>query len=91
MSEMSINMITKIQEWDEMPAELQYIPVPYIALLGLNATNNAIHAIIWNSFTVNRQSDRSPLYFKLLSDKHEFKPTKQKVFIFNNNLIIFNI
>lgn len=76
MTQVNSNQI----EPGEIPSELTYIPVPYVALLGLNASVNEIHANIWNCFTQNRQSDRSPLYFKLLSDKHQFLPAKTKVF-----------
>ncbi|XP_054155217.1 trafficking protein particle complex subunit 11-like isoform X2 [Oppia nitens] len=63
---------------DWFPEELQYTPVPYISLVGLSAQTNAIHALIWNSFTVNRGSDRSPLYFKQITDNYTFIASKPK-------------
>lgn len=63
---------------ESIPEELQYTPIPYISLIGLNAQNNAIHAMIWNAFTVNRSPERPPLYFKLLGDKHNFLASKPK-------------
>jgi hypothetical protein len=73
----SVMSTTRID--DVMGTELQYTPVPYIALIGLNASSNVIHTNIWNTFTQNRQSDRCPLYFKLITDKYLFLPSKQKV------------
>ena len=70
---------TVVKSDDLFPEELQYTPIPYISLIGLNAQINAIHAMIWNAFTVNRASDRPPLYFKLLSDKYTFIASKPKV------------
>lgn len=81
MSEMTAKLTTSESSDSLLPNELQYIPVPFIGLIGLNATNNAIHALIWNAFTVNRQSDRPPLYFKLFGDKYSFMSSKQKVLI----------
>lgn len=63
----------------DIPKELTYNPVPYVAFVGLNAGHNEIHAHIWNAFTVNRQTDRCPLYFKLIGEKYHFIPSKAKV------------
>ncbi|KAI1292169.1 Trafficking protein particle complex subunit 11 [Halotydeus destructor] len=61
----------------ELPFELTYTPVPLVAITGLNAQDTR-HALIWNTFTVNRQPDRIPLYFKLVSDAHDFSAQKPK-------------
>ena len=83
---MSESIISKSE--DLIPEELQYIPIPYISLIGLNAQNNAIHAIIWNAFTVNRAADRPPLYFKLLTDKYTFIGSKPKVRLYYFHIFV---
>lgn len=73
----------------DLPAELTYSPVPLVALFGLNAAQDEIHAALWAGFTLNRQYDRLPLYFKLLSDTHTFPIAKPKVRAhFARNLIM---
>lgn len=68
-----------VNEPGDVPIVLTYTPVPYVALLGLNATVNELHLSIWNHFTQNRAPDRPPIYFKLHPEKTLFPPQKEKV------------
>lgn len=67
---------------NNIPAEISVNPVPYISLLGLDAANNPIHSIIWNSFAINRSADRPVLYYKLLPIDYRFPSSKNRVSIF---------
>ena len=67
---------------EELPEEITYTPVPYIALVGLDVINNANHTHIWNTFAINRGSDRPLLYYKLIPDGYKFPPSKAKVIFF---------
>ncbi|XP_075588783.1 LOW QUALITY PROTEIN: trafficking protein particle complex subunit 11 gry [Dermatophagoides farinae] len=63
---------------NNIPAEISVNPVPYISLLGLDAANNPIHSIIWNSFAINRSADRPVLYYKLLPIDYRFPSSKNR-------------
>lgn len=68
-----------IHEAGDLPPELTFSPVPLVGLFGLSASQDQLHASIWNSFTVNRQFDRVPLYFKLFGEAQAFPVVKPKV------------
>lgn len=64
---------------NNIPEEISVNPVPYISLIGLDAANNSIHSLIWNSFAINRTADRPVLYYKLLNNDHQFPSSKHRV------------
>ena len=63
----------------ELPSELLCRPMGLVALTGLDATYNAIHKSIWDSFCNNRRGDRVPLKFKLQEGDHEYPKCRSKV------------
>ena len=63
----------------EFPAELATRPLVLIALTGLDITNKPLHKAIWESFSVNRPTERLPLSFKLLPVDHAYPKAKAKV------------
>lgn len=63
---------------NELPKEVTFPPVPYIALIGLDAASNTYHNQVWNTFAINRAVDRPPLYYKLIPIDHSFIPAKVK-------------
>lgn len=63
---------------NELPKETAFQPAPYIALVGLDAANNAAHTAIWNAFAINRAVDRPQLYYKLLPADYVFPVAKAK-------------
>lgn len=67
---------------NELPKEISFPPAPYIALVGLEAANNANHTHIWNAFAINRASDRPQLYYKLIPIDYTFPVAKAKVMAF---------
>ena len=64
---------------NEFPKEITFLPAPYIGLIGLDAANNTIHNVIWNTFAINRTADRPQLYYKLIPIAHSFPVVKEKV------------
>lgn len=63
----------------DFPTELCAKPLSLVGLAGLDTQNNAVHKIIWDSFSNNRRPDRAPVQFKLLDAACEFAPLKPKV------------
>lgn len=65
---------------EELPEEVTFTPVPYVAFIGLGEKNNDIHCHIWNTFAINRSSDRPLLYYKQISVTDKFPLAKERVF-----------
>ncbi|XP_071790310.1 trafficking protein particle complex subunit 11-like [Asterias amurensis] len=62
----------------DLPSELMCRPLGVVVLTGLDATYNAVHRAIWDSFSANRRPDRVPLYFKALPADHEYPKCRSK-------------
>lgn len=61
----------------DLPSELTASPVAFVAIFGLDVSNNAVHAAIWDSFSASRQ-ERAPLHLECLQDDHIFPEAKPK-------------
>ncbi|RXG54551.1 Trafficking protein particle complex subunit 11 [Armadillidium vulgare] len=62
-----------------LPKEISAPALSLIGMTGLDIKKNKNHRSIWETFTINRRSDRLPLKFVLLSlDSLEFPTMKQK-------------
>lgn len=66
------------QDFD-FPAEIRCQPQPLVAFINLNVAGNVIHKNIWEMFTNNRNTDRVPMEFLLLSADFVLPILKPKV------------
>ncbi|RWS07700.1 hypothetical protein B4U79_13175 [Dinothrombium tinctorium] len=64
-------------EIGDIPKELSLQPLPFIAFVGLNL-NDRNHLHLWNTFAIQRQSDRIPLFYKALTPKSTIVSCKPK-------------
>jgi hypothetical protein len=71
-------MQTNIQNNSELPPELCVKPLALVGVSGLDTLNNAVHKSIWETFSNNKRTDRSPVLFKLIGNAHEFPVIKPK-------------
>lgn len=71
-------MHTIIQSNTDLPPELCVKPLPLVGFSGLDNINNAVHKLIWETFSTNRRTDVSPVQFKLIGNAHEFPVIKPK-------------
>ncbi|EFA10428.2 Trafficking protein particle complex subunit 11-like Protein [Tribolium castaneum] len=71
-------MQSYIQNTSDLPPELCAKPLALVGVSGLDTLNNAVHKSIWETFSNNRRADRSPVFFKLISNAHEFPVIKPK-------------
>lgn len=62
----------------DLPQELCVKPLALVGISGLDTLNNAIHKAIWETFSSNRRVERAPVFFKLISNAHEFPVCKPK-------------
>lgn len=47
-------------------------------MLGLDIANKSTHKSVWEAFSLNRRTDRTPLHFRHLSSDFQIPPMKQK-------------
>ena len=62
----------------ELPGEITAKPLAFVALTGLDLSNQ-IHRSIWDAFINNRRADSAAIQYKLLNNTHEFPTVKPKV------------
>lgn len=55
-------------EQHDLPPELTTKPLALVGISGLDTVNNAIHKLVWESFSSNRRVDRAPVQFKLIGE-----------------------
>lgn len=61
-----------------LPQEVSAHPSALIGMMGLDVKNKATHKAVWEAFVMNRRTDRTPLYFRLLSIDFQMPPMKPK-------------
>ena len=63
-----------------VPQELLIKPLGFVAVTGLDITNNAVHSAIWDAFNSNRRQEKA-LNIKPVAGDYECPRRRQKVFV----------